>query len=76
MSITNPREPRPELEPGRLMWVRSSYSNGAGGECVECALTGDDALIRDSKRTGGPVIAVRREPWRRFVQALAGSELP
>lgn len=31
-------------------WFTSSYSNGAGGECVECALTDDNARVRDSKR--------------------------
>ncbi|MFJ5728502.1 DUF397 domain-containing protein [Streptomyces paradoxus] len=49
------------------MWFTSSYSNGAGGECVECALTGDGALVRDSKMTGMHVIAVGGDAWRSFV---------
>ncbi|WP_280889131.1 DUF397 domain-containing protein [Streptomyces sp. LBL] len=54
-----------------LVWFTSSYSNGAGGECVECALTGEDALIRDSKSSGGLVVAVRGSAWGSFVQAVA-----
>jgi hypothetical protein len=49
------------------VWFRSSYSNGAGGECVECALTGDEVLVRDSKRATGPVITLTGGPWRAFI---------
>lgn len=49
------------------VWFRSSYSNGAGGECVECALTTSDALVRDSKCQTGPVIAVGRGAWHAFL---------
>ncbi|MFD5480848.1 DUF397 domain-containing protein [Streptomyces hawaiiensis] len=52
------------------MWFRSSYSNGAGGECVECAFTGDGALVRDSKRTEKHVIAVSGDAWRSFVVSV------
>lgn len=56
-------------------WFTSSYSNGAGGECVECALTGDGALLRDSKGDGGSVIAVRGQAWQTFVRGLDQREL-
>ncbi|MET7682833.1 DUF397 domain-containing protein [Streptomyces sp. NPDC005423] len=52
------------------MWFTSSYSNGAGGECVECALTDERALVRDSKGTEGPVLAVRGGAWGAFLEAL------
>ncbi|MEU8572675.1 DUF397 domain-containing protein [Streptomyces asoensis] len=58
----------------RPAWFTSSYSNGAGGECVECALTDDGALVRDSKRAGGPEIAVRSGAWRLFVRAASGRD--
>lgn len=58
-----------------LMWFTSSYSNGAGGECVECALTGDGALVRDSKGIGGSVIVVRSRVWQTFVRALVQGKL-
>lgn len=37
---------------GRLAWFTSSYSNGAGGECVQCALAVGGAWVRDSKQAG------------------------
>lgn len=51
-------------------WFRSSYSNGAGGECVECAISRDRARVRDSKDTGAPVITVGRHAWGSFLEAL------
>ncbi|GEC09651.1 hypothetical protein SSP24_73060 [Streptomyces spinoverrucosus] len=61
---------------GRPVWFRSSYSNGAGGECVECALTNEDALVRDSKGSMGSVVTVRSETWNSFVQALRRGTIP
>ncbi|MEU6575862.1 DUF397 domain-containing protein [Streptomyces sp. NPDC046805] len=55
-----------------LVWVTSSYSNGAGGECVECAMGDDGTLIRDSKRPEGAVVAVNGNAWHSFIQALKG----
>jgi hypothetical protein len=55
---------------GRPVWFTSSYSNGAGGECVECALTGNGALVRDSKIAEERLIAVGNDAWRSFVQSV------
>ncbi|MCX4881057.1 DUF397 domain-containing protein [Streptomyces sp. NBC_00847] len=60
---------------GRLMWFTSTYSNGAGGECVECAPIDGHALIRDSKSGQGPVVAMPSHSWRFFIQALKQGEL-
>ncbi|MEV7733550.1 DUF397 domain-containing protein [Streptomyces sp. NPDC088921] len=49
------------------VWFRSSYSNGAGGECVECASTGTDVLVRDSKLETGPAITLAGAAWRAFI---------
>ncbi|GAA4295329.1 hypothetical protein GCM10023086_08220 [Streptomyces venetus] len=54
----------------RPAWFRSSYSNGAGGECVECAHTDDGILVRDSKAAKAQVVAVGSAAWRPFVQAM------
>ncbi|WP_086564839.1 DUF397 domain-containing protein [Streptomyces africanus] len=54
----------------RPVWFTSSYSNGAGGECVECAFTGGDALVRDSKVAEAGVIVVGSDAWRSFVQTV------
>jgi hypothetical protein len=68
--MMNASEPTPDSPSA---WFKSSYSNGAGGECVECAHSLEGALVRDSKNEGGPVIAIRAEAWRRFLAALGSS---
>ena len=55
------------------VWFRSSYSNGAGGECVECALTGDEVLVRDSKLATGPVITLTDAAWHAFIGGVLES---
>ncbi|MFF9036814.1 DUF397 domain-containing protein [Streptomyces sp. NPDC014892] len=54
----------------RPTWFMSSYSNGAGGECVECAISDGHALIRDSKNPTGHVVAVGSGAWLPFIHAL------
>lgn len=56
-------------------WFTSSYSNGAGGECVECAIQPTGMLIRDSKRAGGPIVHAGTVQWAAFVRAAAYGEL-
>ncbi|MDL2079665.1 DUF397 domain-containing protein [Streptomyces sp. GXMU-J15] len=60
--------------PGRG-WFTSSYSNGAGGECVECATSNGHTFVRDSKHSDGPVISVTPDAWRHFTSALRRSDL-
>ncbi|GGK48130.1 DUF397 domain-containing protein [Streptomyces flaveus] len=63
----NASEPTPDrISP----WFKSSYSNGAGGECIECAHGVDGAFVRDSKNDGGPVVAIRAHAWEAFVRGL------
>ncbi|MEU5096152.1 DUF397 domain-containing protein [Streptomyces sp. NPDC020996] len=61
---------------GRPVWFRSSYSNGAGGECVECALDDDSALVRDSKNTEKPAITIGGDAWRLFLQHMTQTRHP
>jgi len=63
---------RPKSEP---MWFKSSYSGGNTTECVECAHVPHGALVRDSKRATGPVVAVGGEAWRCFVDAAGQGAL-
>ncbi|MEU0284773.1 DUF397 domain-containing protein [Streptomyces sp. NPDC006147] len=53
-----------------LVWHTSSYSNGAGGECVECAITSVRAHVRDTKKVDGPMVTVTGRAWIAFLQAL------
>ncbi|OON72101.1 DUF397 domain-containing protein [Streptomyces tsukubensis] len=54
-----------------LRWVKSTYSGGEGGQCIEwapeyAAATGE-FVVRDSKNPGGPVLSLSREGWAGFV---------
>jgi hypothetical protein len=54
-------------------WVKSSYSNGNGGNCVEWApsyaATGL-VPVRDSKAPQGPALLFTGDAWRAFVHVL------
>ncbi|GAA3121591.1 DUF397 domain-containing protein [Streptomyces rectiviolaceus] len=50
-----------------VQWRKSSYSNGSGGECVEVAAVEQAVLVRDSKRPGGPLIALQPRAWSAFL---------
>lgn len=50
-----------------LVWFKSSYSTGNGGECVEVAAAAARVHIRDSKQTSGPVLTVAPAAWAGFV---------
>ncbi|WP_424891252.1 DUF397 domain-containing protein [Streptomyces sp. XH2] len=58
----------------RPEWVKSSYSNGDGGGCVEWApalATAHGIVpVRDSKIPGGPVLTFDPEAWSSFVTAV------
>ncbi|MET7271499.1 DUF397 domain-containing protein [Streptomyces flaveolus] len=51
-------------------WIRSSYSNGAGGECVECARVDDLVFVRDTKVGDQVVTEVGAPAWRAFTRAM------
>jgi hypothetical protein len=56
-------------------WRKSSYSGGTGGgndNCVEVALGGQVAAIRDSKNAAGPVLAVSATSWGALLRGVAG----
>lgn len=59
-----------------LIWHKSSYSNGAGGNCVESARLGaEQPTVRDSKDPGGPALAFSRRAWGDFIAAVRGGRL-
>lgn len=54
-----------------LTWVKSSYSGGQGGNCVEVAsLPGGGRAVRDSKAPHGPVLSVTSAKWAAFIAAV------
>ncbi|HEX6357429.1 DUF397 domain-containing protein [Actinophytocola sp.] len=45
-------------------WRKSSFSSGSGDtNCVEVALAGQVAAVRDSKNAAGPVLVVPAVAW-------------
>lgn len=59
-------------------WVKSSYSNGEGGGCVEWApaVVAVDGVVpvRDSKDPDGPRLVFSAAGWRAFVAGVRGGE--
>lgn len=50
------------------VWIKSSYSGGNGGECVEVAPTPISVHVRDSKDRDRPALSVSRAQWAAFVR--------
>lgn len=58
------------------VWFKSSYSGAPNNECVECATNvPDQVLVRDSKRTSGPVLGYPRATWSDFIEAVRHDSL-
>lgn len=45
---------------------RKPRRSGQDGNCVEAGNGGGFVFVRDTKRRGGPVLAVTAEAWRSF----------
>ncbi|KMS90254.1 MULTISPECIES: DUF397 domain-containing protein [Streptomyces] len=53
------------------LWVKSSYSNAGGGDCVEVAHNIPNLIpVRDSKLPHGPVLLLPPTAWTPFITAL------
>ncbi|MFB7086544.1 DUF397 domain-containing protein [Streptomyces sp. NPDC056296] len=57
-----------------LAWIKSSYSSGEGGECVEVAAAPGTVRVRDSKRPTDAIVTVSPQAWAGLV-ALAVTDL-
>ncbi|MGF1242105.1 MULTISPECIES: DUF397 domain-containing protein [unclassified Streptomyces] len=55
-------------------WFKSSYSSGAGGECVEVAAWQGTTRVRDSKDTTRPAVRFTPQAWTEFIEKLPGDE--
>ncbi|MGX1026664.1 DUF397 domain-containing protein [Streptomyces sp. SAI-097] len=67
MSVQHSKAAVPEAA-----WIKSSYSTGNGGECVEVAAVSGAILVRDSKRPAVARIAFGSAAWDGFVRMTAG----
>ncbi|MFD0222814.1 DUF397 domain-containing protein [Streptomyces hirsutus] len=51
-----------------MIWFKSSYSDSSNpSDCVEIALSPGSVLVRDSKNTRGPRLAVAPAAWAGFL---------
>jgi hypothetical protein len=57
---------------GELVWRKSTYSSGEGGECVEVAVADGAVHVRDSKQTelGMPVLKVSPMAWTALLETV------
>ncbi|MGW2327363.1 DUF397 domain-containing protein [Streptomyces sp. NPDC001700] len=69
---------RTTLDLSSAAWVKSSYSNGNGGQCVEfapgIAATAGVVPVRDSKNAMGPALVFPAGAWGSFTTALRDGE--
>ncbi|PNE42216.1 MULTISPECIES: DUF397 domain-containing protein [Streptomyces] len=68
----------PALDLTRAQWIKSSYSEGNGGMCLEFSpahtTTHGIVPLRDSKLPHGPVITVPVAGWSSFISAVKNGE--
>jgi hypothetical protein len=70
--MSNTHRPQP------YRWVKSTYSGGEGGNCIEwapshAAVTGA-VPVRDSKDPHGPALTFGADAFAAFVQAIKAGE--
>ncbi|MBB0244935.1 DUF397 domain-containing protein [Streptomyces alkaliphilus] len=67
------------IDPRHTQWVKSTYSGGNGGQCVEWApgrvRAGGVVPVRDSKNPRGPHLHLALAGWTDFVTALRDGDL-
>ncbi|MFT2018737.1 DUF397 domain-containing protein [Streptomyces sp. 796.1] len=61
-------------------WVKSSYSDGDGGQCVEWApdhaATTGTVPVRDSKNPHGPALTFEATTWNAFITSIKAGDFP
>ncbi len=66
-----------EFDPNAAAWLKSSYSGGSGGNCIEIATGIPDAVpVRDSKDPVGPVLVFSTAAFASFVAAVKTGWFP
>lgn len=55
----------------KAAWIKSRYSGGAGGDCVEVRTASDAVHVRDSGRIRAPRLAIPAASWTAFIRHIA-----
>jgi hypothetical protein len=66
----------PQTSCVEVAWRKSSFSQGSGSSCVEVAFEEEDAAVRDSKNTSGPVLTVPGGAWRQALRSVIMVQAP
>ncbi|MER7404019.1 DUF397 domain-containing protein [Streptomyces sp. NPDC000070] len=62
----------PEYDPDSVTWLKSSYSGGSGGDCLETAHAHAALVpVRDSKHPSGQVLLFTTPAWCAFLTHIA-----
>ncbi|MFJ8842859.1 DUF397 domain-containing protein [Streptomyces cyaneofuscatus] len=69
MTNTN-SNPKAVTRAAGAVWLKSSYSSGAEGNCVEVADLEGQVGIRDSKRPVGPALVVASAAFSSFIDSV------
>lgn len=65
-----------QIDLSDVRWLKSSYSNGDGGHCVEVADNIPGLIpVRDSKAPDGPALLLTARAWAPFVATLKADGL-
>ncbi|WP_327680835.1 DUF397 domain-containing protein [Kitasatospora sp. NBC_00458] len=60
-----------------LRWIKSTYSNDQGGNCIEVAASPATVRVRDSKDADGPQLSFSPSAWADFVAfSAAEAQVP
>ncbi|MFE9347170.1 DUF397 domain-containing protein [Streptomyces olivaceus] len=57
------------------IWLKSTYSGGGGGNCIEVAACAEAVLVRDSKNTDKPALAISPDAWAAFATSAAEARI-
>jgi hypothetical protein len=64
-----------EHDLSRAVWRTSSYSNGQGGNCVECATSPPGIVaVRDTKNRTDAVLRLTAPQWQAFLAGVRNGE--
>ncbi len=76
--MSEDRTHKPNLDgfdPTIITWTTSSFSNGAGGMCVEAGAFDGGVIVRDSKNPTGATLSFSRAEWAAFVDGVENGEM-
>ncbi len=75
--MSKDRTRKPDLtdfDPDAVTWQTSSFSNGAGGMCVQAGMHDGGVVVRDAKNLDGLVLSFSRAEWAAFVDGVENGD--